>query len=77
MIVRLTSEFFNFPPKRFDLLVKTIEEICPTSSHKRLINVCRTRWVARIDGLFVFIEVSQLLLNVLKQFVITLITRGM
>jgi hypothetical protein len=29
----------------------------PESSHKRLINVCKTRWVARIDGLSVFIEV--------------------
>ena len=29
----------------------------PSKNHKRLINVCKTRWVARIDGLSVFIEV--------------------
>ena len=64
--VRVTSEFFNFSPKRFDLLVKTIEEICPTSSHRRLINVCRTRWVARIDGLSVFIEVFPAIVKCLE-----------
>ena len=64
--VRVTSEFFNFSPKRFDLLVKTIEEICPTSSHKRLINVCKTRWVARIDGLSVFIEVFPAIVKCLE-----------
>ena len=55
--VRVVSEFFNFSPKRFELLVKTIEEMLPGANHKRLINVCKTRWVARIDGLDVFIEV--------------------
>ena len=55
--VRVVSEFFNFPPKRFELLVKTIEEMLPKANHKRQINVCKTRWVARIDGLDVFIEV--------------------
>ena len=57
--VRVVSEFFNFSPKRFALLVAMIEKILPTSSHKRLINVCQTRWVARIDGLSIFIEVFQ------------------
>ena len=64
--VHVTSEFFNFSPKRFNLLVKTIEEICPTSSHKRLINVYRTRWVARIDGLSVFIEVFPAIVKCLE-----------
>jgi hypothetical protein len=55
--VHVVSEFFNFSPRLFALLVRTIEEMLPESSHKRLINVCKTRWVARIDGLSVFIEV--------------------
>ena len=55
--VRIATEFFNVYPKRFELLVKTIEELLPSANHKRLINVCKTRWVARIDGLSVFIEV--------------------
>ena len=55
--VRVATEFFNISPKRFELLVKTIEELLPSANHKRLINVCETRWVARVDGLSVFIEV--------------------
>ena len=55
--VRIVSEFFNFSPKRLELLVKTIEEMLSTANHKRLVNVCKTRWVARIDSLDVFIEV--------------------
>ena len=55
--VRVATEFFNISPKRFELLVKTIEELLPSANHKRLINVCKTRWVARVDGLSVFIEV--------------------
>lgn len=55
--VRVVSEFFNFSPKRFELLVKTIQEMLPTANHKRLITVCKTRWVASIDGLDAFIEV--------------------
>ena len=55
--VHVVSEFFNFSPKRFELLVKTVEEMLPGANHKRLINVCKTRWVARIDGLDVFLEV--------------------
>ena len=54
--VRVVSEF-NFLPKRFELLVNTIKALLPNANHKRLINVCKTRWVARIDGLDVFIEV--------------------
>ncbi|XP_047142816.1 52 kDa repressor of the inhibitor of the protein kinase-like [Hydra vulgaris] len=55
--VRVISQFFNFSPKRFDVLKKKIEEMFPKAHHSRLIDVCRTRWIARIDGLDVFIEV--------------------
>ncbi|XP_028413710.1 52 kDa repressor of the inhibitor of the protein kinase-like [Dendronephthya gigantea] len=51
---------------RFDLLVKTIHEMLPTANHKRLINVCKTRWVARIDGLCVFIEVFPAIIRCLE-----------
>ncbi|XP_065683362.1 52 kDa repressor of the inhibitor of the protein kinase-like [Hydra vulgaris] len=54
--IRVISQFFNFSPKRFDVLKKKIEEMFPKAHHSRLIDVCRTRWIARIDGLDVFIE---------------------
>ena len=52
--VRVTSEFFNFSPKRSRFLQTIIKEDIPDAKHKILINVCRTRWVKRID-LFVAI----------------------
>eukprot|EP00794_Sanderia_malayensis_P016514 gene16514-18165_t len=54
--VRVVSEFFNNSPKRFKLLSDKIKEL-PNARHFRLIDVCRTRWVARLDGLDVFVEV--------------------
>ena len=55
--VKVVSDFLNVSPKRFDLLTKKIKELYPSARHTHLIDVCRTRWVSRIDGLDVFIEV--------------------
>ncbi|XP_044164603.1 52 kDa repressor of the inhibitor of the protein kinase-like [Acropora millepora] len=49
--VRKLSEFFNNSPKRQQHLVKNIKELLPNNNHEVPINVCRTRWVARIDGM--------------------------
>ena len=54
--VRIISDFFKNSPKRQSLLESKVKEFLPASSHKTLINVCRTRWVARIDGLDRFEE---------------------
>ena len=57
--VRVVSEFFNVHPKRFALLCEKINSLLPESKHNNLIDVCRTRWVARIDGLDIFIELFE------------------
>ena len=49
--VRKLSEFFNNSQKRQQHLFKNITELLPNNDHEVLINVCRTRWVARIDGM--------------------------
>ena len=54
--VRVVSDFFNNSPKRFDLITKKIKESNPRVSHTKLTDVCRTCWLARIDGLEIFIE---------------------
>ncbi|XP_047137503.1 52 kDa repressor of the inhibitor of the protein kinase-like [Hydra vulgaris] len=54
--VRFISDFFNNSPKRLEDLSTKISELCPTSSFQKTINVCRTRWIKRIDGLEAFIE---------------------
>ena len=55
--VRVVSDFFNNSPKRFGLLERHIKESLPKARHYHLIDVCRTRWVAWLDGLDVFAEV--------------------
>nr|XP_002161386.3 52 kDa repressor of the inhibitor of the protein kinase-like [Hydra vulgaris] len=54
--VRIVSDFFNNSPKRLEDLSTKIVELCPKSSFQKTINVCRTRWIERIDGLEAFIE---------------------
>ena len=54
--VRVVSDFFNNSPKRFDLITKKIKESYPRVSHTKLTDVCCTCWLARIDGLEIFIE---------------------
>ena len=52
--VRTVSNFFNDSPKRTLVLKDKINDIVPTASRQNLLNVCRTRWIARIDGLKIF-----------------------
>jgi hypothetical protein len=54
--VRSVSDFFNSSPKRTLVLQERIKELFPDERHQKLINVCKTRWVARIDGLQIFIQ---------------------
>ena len=51
--VRVVTEFFNIHPKRFALLSERIQQLLPSVRHKHLIDVCRTHWVQRVDGLAV------------------------
>ena len=49
--VRKLSEFFANSPKRQQHLVEKIKSLLPHSNHQVLIDVCRARWISRIDGL--------------------------
>eukprot|EP00794_Sanderia_malayensis_P017256 gene17256-18981_t len=57
--VRVVSDFFNNSPTKNAFLIAKIKSIVPKARHIHLINVCRTRWVARIDGLDIFAEVTR------------------
>lgn len=65
--VRVVTEFFRTSPKRSALLRKTMEEIHPKPRHETLIDVCKTRWVSRIDGLGVFIETFAAIVQTLEE----------
>ena len=52
--IKVLSYFFNSSEGRQRLLSKNIEKYCPESSKSKLLDVCRTRWVSRIDGMALF-----------------------
>ena len=64
--VRVVSDFFNNSPKRQSLLEKRIAETMPKQKQKTLIDVCRTRWVLRIDGLIRFEELFEPIMDSLE-----------
>lgn len=55
-VVRKLSEFFSNSPKRQEYLIKKIKDLLPHSNHRVLIDVCKTRWIARIDGMDRIVE---------------------
>ena len=46
--------FFKYSPKRHAKLKRNIQERYPESLRSQLVNLCKTRWVARHDALEVF-----------------------
>ena len=52
--VRIISDFFNNSPKRQQLLEKVLVD--NHGKQTKLLDVCRTRWVKRLDGLDRFEE---------------------
>ena len=54
--IQVISKFFSNSPKRQLLLDEMVKKFLPNYKHTKLIDVCRTRWVLRIDGLTRFLE---------------------
>ena len=65
--VRSISNFFNDSPKRTQILTRIIREVYPEERQVKLLNVCRTRWVARIDGLKIFRSCYLAILKAFKE----------
>lgn len=55
-VVRKLSEFFDNSPKRQQHLISKIRVFMPAANHFVLVNVCRTRWIERIDGMDRIVE---------------------
>ena len=55
-VVRSLSSFFSGSPKRQQHLKEKVKSLLPASKHEVLINVCETRWIARMDGLDRIVE---------------------
>jgi len=55
-VVRKLSEFFDNSLKRQQHLISKIRVMMPAANHFVLVNVCRTRWMERIDGMDRIVE---------------------
>jgi hypothetical protein len=49
------------------MLERKIKELIPTAGQQKLLNVCRTRWVARINGLTIFQECYIAIISALQE----------
>ncbi|XP_057316859.1 52 kDa repressor of the inhibitor of the protein kinase-like [Hydractinia symbiolongicarpus] len=54
--IKEISYFFNFSQVREDMFVKNIELYAPDSLKNKLKDVCRTRWIERVEGMDTFQE---------------------
>lgn len=66
VIVRKLLEFFNNFFKRQQYFVKNIKELLFNNNYEVFINVCRIRWVVRIDGMDRIVEMLLLVVFVLE-----------
>ena len=64
--VKSVGDFFNVHTKHFALLQEQIEKLLPASRHKHLLDVCRTRWFSRIDGLDILLEIIMAIVGSLE-----------
>ncbi len=59
--------FFSNSPKRQYLLEQKLKEECPETTHVRLTDICKTRWVQRLDALEVFLDLLPAILATLEE----------
>ena len=57
--VKQISEFFNYSPKRQQLLEENTKKFNPDCKYTKLLDVYRTRWILHIDGLARFLEMYE------------------
>ena len=65
-VVRALSDFFNNSPKRQQCLIAKIRELLLNNNHRVLIDVCRTRWISRIDGMDRIVELLPAIISLLE-----------
>ena len=65
--IKAISYFFNLSPKRQEHLEKVIKENFPEVTRKKLLDVCRTRWLERIDGVDLFEDLFLAILMTLEE----------
>ena len=66
--IREITEFFNYSQTREQVLEKYVYLLKSKEFlHKKLQDVCRTRWVSRILGLEIFLEFYEALVKTFEE----------
>ena len=66
-IVDRTAVFFYAHPKRQTALEAAIDRTDPSSSSRKIKDLCRTRWVQRLDAFESFLKPQVALVSCLQQ----------
>ena len=59
--------FFKYSPKRQAALVAAIQEMCPDSTRMKLVDLCKTLWIARHGALDVFSQLYPAVVDTLSE----------
>ena len=65
--IKAISCFFNMSPKRQENLEKVIKGNFPVVTRKKLLDVCRARWLERMDGVDLFEDIFLAILMTLEE----------
>jgi hypothetical protein len=65
-VVERVYQFFSAHPKRQRAFENSIHETLPSSTKNKLKDVCRTRWVQRIDAFSVFCSLYQAIVDCME-----------
>jgi hypothetical protein len=61
--VTSVANFFNYSPTRQKALEVEIESSCISTRKSKILPLCRTRWVERLNALAVFVELFDVILS--------------
>ena len=76
-VVDRVSVFFAAHPKRQRALEKSIAETQPESTVSKLKDLCRTRWIQRIDALHIFQTLHISIVSVWMEYALMVQTSGL
>ena len=65
--IKNISYVFNLSPKKQEYLERVINKNFPELSRKKLLDVCRTRWLDRLDGVDLFEELFIAMIMTFKE----------
>ena len=65
-IVSEIAKFFNYSPKRQHFFEHVIESVSPNERKVKLKDLCRTRWIQRIDSYSVFYDLYPAILKTME-----------